>query len=393
MLKKTVWAAALLALHAAGAVHAQDDESAKVNGFSSIADRFYVAPMASYTFSAGGRHADDGLGGTLAFGKQLTDTVNAELSVHYSSFDGKGGESSRSLVGYGLNLIVSPVKAVPNFYFAAGIDGGRSERDSGKESVTLIDAGVGYLVGPFNWLNGGSFRVEARERIEQPSPSALTNYFEPVLSAGLLIPIGANPNRELPAAEQTPVNVVDLAPADSDHDGVPDDADQCPDSPAGAVDASGCPTAAEAADAAPVEAPASEAAVERAAEVQSEVAAPPPPPKQTRKRNAPAPEAPPVEEEVSSEPSFESVPEPQAGPTPEPMPEPEAEAPSQPSFEAPASSSLPPGSDPFAAKPPPGVAPAPSRNAATSASGTNKGALPAASGSGDPFAEDLGKKQ
>src|SRR3546814_17148338 len=71
---------------------------------------------------------------------------------------------------------------------------------------------------------------------------AATNDFNDVLvNVGLQLPLGINEPAPEPAAE--PVQVVaPIAPIDSDGDGVPDDKDQCPDTPAGPqVNDVGCP--------------------------------------------------------------------------------------------------------------------------------------------------------
>src|SRR3546814_10930626 len=62
---------------------------------------------------------------------------------------------------------------------------------------------------------------------------AATNDFNDVLvNVGLQLPLGINEPAPEPAAEPVQV-VVPNAPSDSDGDGVPEDKDQCPATPAG----------------------------------------------------------------------------------------------------------------------------------------------------------------
>ena len=64
----------------------------------------------------------------------------------------------------------------------------------------------------------------------------LDDFYEPVFNLGVLIPLG-----RLAGEAADPVEVVPAAAGDVDNDGIPDDADQCPDTPGGAtVNETGC---------------------------------------------------------------------------------------------------------------------------------------------------------
>ncbi|MDB5969878.1 MAG: hypothetical protein JWQ90_2328 [Hydrocarboniphaga sp.] len=213
---------------------------------SAIAKRFYVAPMFDYSFADSDRDADDGLGGRLIIGKQIAQGFHLEVSGLYERYSGKGS-GKEELTGGGIAALVFPSERFSGFFGSAGVSyaKGKSSVATSPETdqdSTVWDVGLGYLIGPWRWLNDGSLRLEARYQADEKHVRGAGNDFlEPVLSAGLLIPLGAAPTPPSPKVE--PVVVVPVAaPADSDGDGVTDDKDQCPGTPQGTVvNAVGCP--------------------------------------------------------------------------------------------------------------------------------------------------------
>ncbi len=218
---------------------------------TAIANRFYVSPMASYVLVDSNRGTDDGLGATLTFGKLFQDRFGFELETHYSSYDAEDGGGSAKLLSGGVRGLLFPVEK-GNAFVVGGLGYGRFEDHPGDDpdyDTILWTIGGGYLFGPFNFLVSDiSIRTELAfrsdmhdgDRTSETNNNALN---ELVANVGLLIPIGAGPVPPPPPAEPEPVEVVPaVAPVDSDGDGVPDDLDKCPDTPAGtAVDADGCP--------------------------------------------------------------------------------------------------------------------------------------------------------
>jgi len=81
----------------------QDEEGSSATGSSglsasvAIADRFYVSPMATYTLADSDRGTKNGLGGTVAIGKQFQQRFAFELAAHYASFkaDANGADSAK----------------------------------------------------------------------------------------------------------------------------------------------------------------------------------------------------------------------------------------------------------------------------------------------------------
>ncbi|WP_428313024.1 OmpA family protein [Hydrocarboniphaga sp.] len=214
---------------------------------TAIAKRFYIAPMFDYTFADSDRQSDDGLGGRFIIGKQIAQGFHLEISGLYEQYKAKSGSGKEKLTGGGITALVFPSERFTGFFGSAGVSYAKGKSDvvttpNSDQDSTVWDVGLGYLVGPFRWLNDGSLRLEARYQADEKHVRGAGNDFlEPVLSAGLLIPLGSAPTPPPPVVE--PVAVVPVvAPADSDGDGVTDDKDQCPGTPQGTVvNAVGCP--------------------------------------------------------------------------------------------------------------------------------------------------------
>ena len=262
----------LLASLTATAAFAQDDQGSDdprdSDGANAIQNRFYISPMGSHTWEDKDRETDDAWGGALTIGKQFSRFFSLELSGFFSQFHTDAEHDSLDLIGYGLNALIFPVDGFA-MYGILGAHGGEgkdhpvitpaippggildpgSPRVVGSRDYDTVfgDAGLGYLFGPFNVLNGGSIRAEARYRMDFHDKNNLgeggeDDFGDVVANLGLLIPLGGTPEREAPPPPP-PVEVVPAAaPVDSDGDGVPDELDQCPGTPAGEpVNEVGCP--------------------------------------------------------------------------------------------------------------------------------------------------------
>lgn len=207
--------------------------------------RFYVSPMFSYLLTDSDRSTDDGLGGTLTFGKGITDNLALELSGYYLQADGKGAVSNgkAKLYGYGASVLVFPRSAFRNAYGIVGVTYDESRDHPGtpaKFNGVGYNAGLGYLQ-PLGFL-GASLRIEALFHLdshdeERAGRGGKSEFYDGLFNAGLFIPLGPKP--EPVAAAVEPAAVVPVP--DSDGDGVIDTVDQCPGTPAGtAVDSVGC---------------------------------------------------------------------------------------------------------------------------------------------------------
>lgn len=228
------------------AATAQDDAAAAAkpeNAFADIAGRWYVSPMYSFTGADKGRQVDDANGGLLAIGKQVNPYLNFELygfqSVYGAKADGKDGK----LTGLGFAAYGSPWarstdgmgRWLGGAYGLIGV-GGRKAKDfperfglyNQNRDGYIVDAGLGYLLRlPF--IRFASLRLEARYRLDfvtRPFASVdydeendEPNFEELVLSAGLLIPIGAPPAPPAPPAAAAVVPVAPVCSDGMDNDG------------------------------------------------------------------------------------------------------------------------------------------------------------------------------
>lgn len=285
-MKRAAFTSTLLAALYVGPALAQDEATVSANEVSSETDplsrpvsaldgRAYIAPMASHTWEDKDRETEDGWGGALAIGKHLNSSLAVELNGFYSQF--QTNAKSMKLYGGGLSALFFPSQASGLFGLVGGkyVEGKkhpntistttdpngillppgpittRSPGPGKRYDSVAVDVGVGYLLGPFSWLNYGSLRAEAlvRHDLHEDSNIGLgdglhDDFVDTIVNIGALIPIGAPPTPPPPPeAPEPPVEVVPVtAPVDSDGDGVTDDLDQCPGTPAGeAVNEVGCP--------------------------------------------------------------------------------------------------------------------------------------------------------
>lgn len=180
-------------------------------------DRFYFSPMGTYVQSDDDRHADDGVGGTLAFGVPLSHAVHLELRGTWLQYDGEAGYADKDLAAGGLGV---------NVYFA-GPGGPYLHGDVMGGDETLFNIGLGWDL-PI----GKSFglRAEALYHHQSNSTDGGAEYKEPLFNLGFRIPLGAPPEPPPPPAPPAPVVVVPPAPPppacsdrlDNDGDGLID---------------------------------------------------------------------------------------------------------------------------------------------------------------------------
>ncbi len=200
---------------------------------------WYVGPMVGYGFADGDRNAKDGLNLHLVAGRVIHDAFAVELNAFTTKFDTNvAGGPDTDLTGLGANLALGlSAGGHPVFLLGAGT----VQQDIGGESRTSTfgDLGVGVYL-PFS-VAGELWRLDARYHVLMTDHPALPGeeIVEDLrLNFGVLFGFGREqPPPQPPAQEE----VIPPPPVDGDGDGVPDAADQCPDTAAGAaVDASGC---------------------------------------------------------------------------------------------------------------------------------------------------------
>jgi outer membrane protein OmpA-like peptidoglycan-associated protein len=228
----------------------QSNQSTQSSTHTTGPASWYVAPMAVGTSDDAERRTDFGVGGTLRIGKILTDHFNLELALSGSHFFKRstGGNSwdtfSAGLHGLyfftrtshfspfvdvGAGFVRSRVKGHSPASTAQGVTPG--ERTY-YHSDPVFNADLGAKI-PLNDY-GMKLRIEGGYQWtvygHREGPGSDHYIFaEPQGMIGLEIPLGSQKETQVAQVK------------DSDHDGVPDSKDQCPNTPEGVtVDAKGC---------------------------------------------------------------------------------------------------------------------------------------------------------
>ena len=187
----------------------------------------------------------------LGIGKHVNRGLSVEMNFNGAQIGGGPSRSDLSLWGGSLDLLgvmnrdgrVSP-------YVSVGVGGVRNDRSAGDNATDFMSqAGVGLFLKLWESADGSrsfSLRPDLKARWDEAGAEGhLRDY---IGTLGFQLAFGAP--RSVPTLASTPPPApppAEPAPppppvGDSDHDGVPDNQDQCPGTPAGvAVDALGCP--------------------------------------------------------------------------------------------------------------------------------------------------------
>jgi hypothetical protein len=230
-----------------GSALAQD--GAGDNAFADIDGRWYVSPMATLIEADGRRQTGDGSGWTAAIGKNVNRYFNFEAYAFQTDYDAPAdGMPDGVFKGVGLAAYGFPFgrraggagSLLGGAYGLLGVAYGETEdlplRDGLYNSNGArfgVDAGLGYLVRiPFTRMV--TLRLDARYRLDidrhpfasvdsvnegSDSENDDASFGDVVLSAGLLIPLGA---RKPPPVPPVPA-VVPIAAACAD--GIDNDGD------------------------------------------------------------------------------------------------------------------------------------------------------------------------
>jgi outer membrane protein OmpA-like peptidoglycan-associated protein len=166
---------------------------------------------------------------------------SSELNLFGLRADQLNGKSFNRTWGGGLDLNLYPLtrNAVIAPFVAIGSGEQYEDRDRPQRGYLFLTAGGGFLA---NLTADGrtALRVDAkRYRVnDYELVPGRNNLWDTRISAGLQVAFGNDPLPPPPPPPPAPP----AAPMDSDRDGVPDDIDQCPNTPFGVqVDAVGCP--------------------------------------------------------------------------------------------------------------------------------------------------------
>jgi OOP family OmpA-OmpF porin len=234
-MKRLLLGVALCALGMASTSFAADDTGA-----------WYVSPMVQWTLLHRDTNAKDDAGFQVGVGTNFAPKWAAEFNFGSSSFEGPN-QSRLKLSVYNVDILRKfdflPDSHVQPYLIAGGgrIDGRHTDRDRPGAFDGEIGGGLlfsfGHQDGPKRLL----LRAEAKYRktFAEELPSGAADPSDTVFGVGLQYLFGAPTAPSAAPVAATPP--APPPPADSDGDGVPDDRDRCPGTPAGAkVDANGC---------------------------------------------------------------------------------------------------------------------------------------------------------
>lgn len=210
--------------------------------------RTYVSPMAGYFFADDERRADDGGGGALAFGIEASELFNVELELAGDSLDkdtAAGGVENFKQFSAAVNgLLVLARESLFSPYLLAGAGILNTNGSTDESASAMGQVGLGTFV---NVSDNLALRVDGRYRMDANDGKfySAPRFDDYVVMLGLAWKFGgveAAPVAAVAAPVVAAAAVVAAAPVDSDGDGVTDDLDKCPETPAGTkVDAQGCP--------------------------------------------------------------------------------------------------------------------------------------------------------
>ncbi|MBT8421616.1 MAG: OmpA family protein [Gammaproteobacteria bacterium] len=195
----------------------------------------YIEIMGTVSSHDRDRIVDEGLaGGSARVGGAYNDLWNIEGALSFldqGADADKGGTADLEQISIGLNaLAVFNRNGQFQPYFLLGLGGVDSDITGVDDEFNLYyDLGVGAFIPVFN--DNARLRGEIVRRAEDDD----WNSKDYLLHLGIGFPFGKK------AAPVVAAAAVVAAPSDSDGDGVIDERDRCPNTPAGAsVDANGC---------------------------------------------------------------------------------------------------------------------------------------------------------
>jgi OOP family OmpA-OmpF porin len=194
----------------------------------------------------------------VAIGRELGPFINMELNFNGARINNGRGTGHLDTYGYSLDVLgILNRTGLFSPYLTAGVGAESNVVVPGNELTNqtklMTQAGVGTYINLWRSSDGTSafaLRPEIKARWDDPGHGQhLVDY---IALLGFQYSFGGSRTPEPPpppppppppvSQAAPPVAAVPATPPDSDHDGVPDNIDQCPDTPAGVqVDAVGCP--------------------------------------------------------------------------------------------------------------------------------------------------------
>ncbi|MGQ0587259.1 MAG: OmpA family protein [Gammaproteobacteria bacterium] len=190
--------------------------------------RFYFSPMASWTLADDDRLTDDAPGAAVSLGRKMTAGLNLELTGFAGSM-GREDETltgaSVELTGFGAAAMLFPSATFTQLYAILALHRGRArghpttpDQAGFDYTSTVFDSGIGWLFDLRDRLGFESMlRAEVRYRMDSHHEGAAgaggkDEFYEPVITLGLLVPLGRLPGEPAPPGEDVPVEAQDEAP-------------------------------------------------------------------------------------------------------------------------------------------------------------------------------------
>jgi OOP family OmpA-OmpF porin len=192
---------------------------------------WYITPEANALWLDDGRAADDDAGVTLSVGRVLNQNWDLQFNM-FSSEHHRAGNDTTTLQGLGVSVNrVFYREGRVNPFMTVGLGRDKSIQKPGVDETGFVATyGVGVLIDLGEVSDAGSLfqlRGEMGARRGLSDNTIADHAVDYVAGLGLQYSWGGSPVRRI---------------VDTDGDGVTDDLDKCPDTPAGtAVDSSGCP--------------------------------------------------------------------------------------------------------------------------------------------------------
>ncbi len=209
----------------------------------------YLSILGSYTFADDERSAvpedlDYASGLQLLYGQSFGESRwGFEVNFTFDNYEtGDVASVDHYRYGAGFDLTYSfGDRASFTPFLIAGVGAGYNDvlPDTEDDWSFLANAGLGFVTGPI--FERGQIRLRGEARYVYDDFQ--DGYGEPRINLGIEIPLFQERAVEVAAVEEQ-VKIVEVPTGllDSDGDGVVDEKDQCPDTPAGTrVDGVGCP--------------------------------------------------------------------------------------------------------------------------------------------------------
>ena len=215
-----------------------------------VDQRWYISPYGSFIQAGGDRNSEAGWGGGMGIGKILNEHFNIELKGFYQGYDSANKNGRWDISGGSTDIQYFISRGTFSPYTVIGIGAINSNHNeyNGVGFIGEAGAGVTYEMSD-NFLVRSDVRYRYNNNIGANLQQGTNEFNDLVVNMGFVVPFGVKPKHVVaasPAPVQEATSVVqakttDCSTLDSDHDGINDCTDKCPNTPAGAhINFNGC---------------------------------------------------------------------------------------------------------------------------------------------------------